>query len=213
MIDEDQQIFWLLLLITRPGLSDEAKATYDEYLEQYSRDPFADETTQLGNQSLESLSRKRRENWKNTIEGLDMKHSSRKAWSLIKKLSEDPTGPEDRVDVTAYQIAHQLLLNGKPDQNIRTATTYKRARTSENGQESYFSLAELDLAIYSLKSRKAPGPDDIANEFLQNLGPLAKSWLLQLFNRCWTGNTPCTIRDLWKANDAAVQCARHWKEI
>lgn len=185
-----------------PGLPDEAKSTYDEYLEQYSRDPFADETTQLGNQLLESLSRKRREYWRSTVESLDMKHSSRKAWSLIKKLSNDPAAPRDRVDVTANQIAHQLLLNGKPDQNIRTVSTYKRARTPENGQESYFSLAELELAINSLKPRKAPGPDDIANEFLQNLGPLAKSWLLQLFNLCWAGKV---IPKLWlKARVVAV---------
>lgn len=30
---------------------------------------------------------------------------------------------------------------------------------------------------------------------------------------CPSLQTPCTIQDLWEANDAAVQCARHWKEI
>lgn len=46
-----------------PGLSDESEAIYDEYLEQYSRDSFVEETTQLGDQLLESISKERRDAW------------------------------------------------------------------------------------------------------------------------------------------------------
>ncbi|KAG5871833.1 hypothetical protein JTB14_036485 [Gonioctena quinquepunctata] len=38
------------------------------------------------------------------------------------------------------------------------------------------------------------------------------AWMEHLMT-CPSLQTPCPIRDLWKANDAAVQCARHWKEI
>ncbi|KAG5884818.1 hypothetical protein JTB14_012026 [Gonioctena quinquepunctata] len=124
-----------------------------------------------------------------------MNHSSRKAWSLIKKLTNDPTGPKDRVDVTANQIAHQLLLNGKPRPKHQDGHHLQKSPNIGEWTIIYFSLAELDLAINSLKPRKSPGSDNIANEFLQNLGPPAKSWLIQLFNRCWAGKKPDIFLD------------------
>jgi len=43
-----------------------------------------------------------------------MKHSSSKSWGLIKKLDCDPSKPKTRISaVTANQVAHQLLINGR----------------------------------------------------------------------------------------------------
>ncbi|KAG5883390.1 hypothetical protein JTB14_012740 [Gonioctena quinquepunctata] len=79
-----------------PGFSNESEDTYEKYLEPL---PSSPETTQLGDQLTDSISRKRQEAWKDTMESLDMRHSSRKAWSLIKKLTGDPTSSKDQVNV------------------------------------------------------------------------------------------------------------------
>jgi len=44
---------------------------------------------------------------------MDMSHSSKMAWNLIKKLNGDPKQNKAPPKVTANQVAHQLLLNGK----------------------------------------------------------------------------------------------------
>jgi len=47
------------------------------------------------------------------METIDMRHSSKKAWAMIKKLSCDPRKPGGHINVTPDQIASVLLLNGK----------------------------------------------------------------------------------------------------
>lgn len=41
------------------------------------------------------------ETWKDVLESIGRKHSSRKAWSLLKKLLCDPVVSSDYVDVIA----------------------------------------------------------------------------------------------------------------
>lgn len=48
---------------------------------------------------------------------MDMTHSSKKVWDLIKNLDGDPTKPHNTKTLTAKQVAHQLLLNGKTNQD------------------------------------------------------------------------------------------------
>lgn len=54
-----------------------------------------------------------------------------------------------------------------------------------------FTLTELRSAISKMKSRGAPGPDNIPPQFLKNLGPKALERLLKIFNLCLrTGDVP-----------------------
>ena len=46
-----------------------------------------------------------------------------------------------------------------------------------------FTVVELDDAIKLLKATKSPGPDQITNELIQNLGPRAKNRLLEIFQQ------------------------------
>lgn len=53
-----------------------------------------------------------------------------------------------------------------------------------------------------MQSRETSGPDDIPNELLKSLDPLALSWLVLLFNFCWNNKI---LPKLWlKANVVAV---------
>ena len=43
----------------------------------------------------------------------NMTHNSRKAWTMIRKLSDDPTTSNPSCLVSVNQVAHQLLVNGR----------------------------------------------------------------------------------------------------
>jgi len=47
------------------------------------------------------------------IKEADMKHSSRKAWNMIKRLNTDPIQTKTPSKITADQITSQLIENGK----------------------------------------------------------------------------------------------------
>jgi len=77
-----------------------------------------------------------------------MKNSSSKAWGLIKKLDCDHTKPRTRtLSVTANQVAHQLLINGrtkgKPQPKHKYKTTEKQHEIEESILRDPFSPPEL----------------------------------------------------------------------
>ncbi|KAG5881030.1 hypothetical protein JTB14_006822 [Gonioctena quinquepunctata] len=158
-----------------PGFYNESKDTYEEYLEHYSRNPFSLETSQLGVQLTDSISGKRQEAWKDTIESMDMRHSSRKARSLIKKLTGDPSSSKDQVNVSVNEIAHQLLLNGKPDQNVKVASTLRMTQQPRQSNMAYFTITELETVS---EDQEGPRPRDILI-VPDKLRPIALNWLLQ----------------------------------
>ena len=51
--------------------------------------------------------------------------------------------------------------------------------------EQNFSTQELETAIKKAHKRKSPGPDQITNEMICNLGSKAKSQFLDLVNKSW----------------------------
>ncbi|KAF0314117.1 putative RNA-directed DNA polymerase from transposon BS [Amphibalanus amphitrite] len=58
-----------------------------------------------------------------------------------------------------------------------------------------FSMKEMEAQIRVLKSRKAPGPDQVCTEHLRHLGPTAKAVLLRLINQTWAD---ATIPSAWR---------------
>ena len=86
--------------------------------------------------------------------------------------------------VTADQVAHQLLLNGKPPHKTRHRRVTRRCGDTESTWQ--FTDEELHAAIDCLKNGKAAGLDDIRTEQIKHLGPTARKWLLSLFNSCVT---------------------------
>ena len=86
---------------------------YEDYQICFAEDPFNEDTVRVGDALLYEISEARRSKWKEMIESTDFTHSSRKAWNTINTLTEDYTEPQQQCKVTADQVAHQLLLNGK----------------------------------------------------------------------------------------------------
>ena len=161
---------------------------YLEYIDQFQTDPFCDETLEAGEKLTKNIAECRRKKWQEFIESTDMTHSSRKAWKTIRVLGNDYTKPNPRSEVTADQVAHQLLENsrGNPDQHPKRAklpTTAASYTQEPHGFTHPFSLQELCNAIKAMKN-KAAGLDDLLCEQIKQLGPIALDWLLNMFNSC-----------------------------
>eukprot|EP00057_Strongylocentrotus_purpuratus_P002687 XP_003725025.1 PREDICTED: RNA-directed DNA polymerase from mobile element jockey-like [Strongylocentrotus purpuratus] len=164
-----------------PGISAESALMY---IKLYEEDPFSEKTLSAGKLLMAAISEERRKSWQDLIDGVDMTHNSKRAWSTIKKISNDPTKSTPHSNVTADQVAHKLLLNGKSAHKKR----HKRNPWPQVDTEStwYFNNLELQTASDSLKNGKAAGLDDIRTEQIKHCGHNTREWLLSLFDNCVT---------------------------
>ena len=62
----------------------------NEYIQLYEQDHFSAATMTAGDELAQALTVEQRKTWQTLIENTDMTHNIKKAWSLIKKLSNDP---------------------------------------------------------------------------------------------------------------------------
>ena len=62
--------------------------------------------------------------------------------------------------------------------------------------EQPFNMKELQEALDDLKTKKSPGPDQITNNMIKQLGKNAKAAMLNIFNSSWkTGHVPQIWRE------------------
>ena len=169
-----------------PGLNEEHMYLYEEYQTAFTNNPFSKETSELGEKLIDSICEQKRSSWQKLIEETDMKHSSRKAWGTMKILSNNNTKACPHPNVTANQVAMQLIENGKTTtkkRNRQIPTNFPMPKeTSILDQE--FTIDDLANALKDLKNGKASGIDDICNEKISHFGATARKWLLGLFNYC-----------------------------
>ena len=100
-----------------------------------------------------------------------MTHNIRKAWKTIGKLSNDPTTSNPPCLVSANQVSHQLLVNGRGTMpSNRKRPVLPPATEGEYSMLYPFSEEEYRKTVAILKNNKASGRDDVLVEQLKNLG-------------------------------------------
>ena len=176
------------------GQTDESKNLYEAYKQQYSSNPFDNRTMESGNLLLDKMTEEKRKIWEEVITSINMTHNSRKAWKSINKLSNDPTSSNPPCLVTANQVAHQLLVNGRGTMPSKPKRPVLPPATEGDTSKVYpFSEGEYNKGVAALKNNKAAGRDDILVEQLKHLGPKAHKWLLTMLNICFMENKIPTI--------------------
>ena len=153
------------------GMSTDLAEQYNEYIQLCEQDPFATATIMAGDELAQALTVEQQKTWQTLIENTDMTHNSKKAWSLIKKLSNDPRKADQHVNVTPNQVAHQLLLNGKVP-NRQRQSKIKRCGQENHDFDDDFTTIELQNSLKHLKNGKAAGLDEILTEEIKNFGPI-----------------------------------------
>ena len=147
-----------------------------------------------GNLLLDKMTEEKRKIWEEVITSTNMTHNSRKAWKTINKLSNDPTSSNPPCLVTANQVAHQLLVNGRGTMPSKPKRPVLPSATEGDTSKVYpFSEGEYNKGVAALKNNKAAGRDDILVEQLKHLGPKAHKWLLTMLNICFMENKIPTI--------------------
>ena len=133
------------------GLNDQSKDMYEDYQRRFAEDPFNEDTVRVGDALLDEISEAQRSKWKEMIESTDFTYSSRKAWKTINKLTKDYTEPLQQCKVTADQVAHQLLLNGKGDKlHVLRREKMPRQTVSESKLTSPFLMEDLLHGVKAL---------------------------------------------------------------
>ncbi|KAG7299565.1 hypothetical protein JYU34_016540 [Plutella xylostella] len=177
-----------------PGLSKVSAELLKEYETLYKADPFSEDTVAAGEELLQRIGDARQEKWIKMVTSIDLTHNSKKAWHSIRMLTSDPPPPQSPYRVTANQVAHQLLLNGKSPGRLAKVPKLNHTSSCDSISKP-FNLSDIVKAIQHLQRGKASGMDNISVEQLQHLGPVAVSWLLQLFNCCLES---AQVPSLWR---------------
>lgn len=177
-----------------PGWSRECEDLFNEFKDTESSD--------TANELLQSLNKARREKWVKTTESLNFTHSSRRAWSLLRKLSSgNPNGNGTTTYPNPSDIAKRIVNISKSarqpsdKQAIYQLNDRKRAQQAPLEVSRPFAEEELETAITALSIGKAAGLDNIYPEFLKHTGSKTKKWLLTVFNAILaTGNLPMAFK-------------------
>lgn len=163
-----------------PGWSEQSEQLYQDFVD--SGDP------EIADDLLSSLDAGRRLKWIETTTNTDFKHSSRKAWNLLKKLGASQPVTQNQSPVTADNVATRIVdLSRAPQDRQHTKIIKRELKALKQSSSELpelsgeFSVDEVCAAALSLKVGKAPGFDGVHNEFLINCGPYARQWLTKFF--------------------------------
>ena len=164
----------------------------------FAEDPFNEDTVRVGDALLDEIPETQRSKWKEMIESTDFTHSSRKAWKTINKLTKDYTEPQQQCKVTADQVAHQLLLNGKGNKlHVPRREKMPRQTVTESKLTSPFLMEDLLDGVKALKNNKAAGLDDMLCEQIKHFGEATLRWILQMMNSILkTHNIPKAMEEV-----------------
>lgn len=146
------------------GMHKKLENLYESYKEKFTQNPFDDETIEIGECLIAEISEQRRKDWRDTIEELNLTQNSSKAWRLLKKLNGENKQRLAHTNVSANEIAHQLIMNGKTKRVEKTSKRLKRTVEENNMFASLLETMEIETAIRELKNKKAAGVDELRTE-------------------------------------------------
>ena len=112
--------------------------------------------------------------WEEMITSTDLTDNSRKVWLTIRNISNDPIAPEAHCLVTANQVAHQLLINGRGEMSTKPKCP-KLSPVSEEDSSLVLPVPgeEYKKGIATLKIEMEISIDDVLVDQLNNLLPRA----------------------------------------
>lgn len=152
----------------------------------------------VGTALLEALNEQRKQKWRDETEDMNFTHSSRKAWSLLRKLGSATTPRNSRTKVNPNLIASKVLNSSKAPlrknriKNMKRKVRCQKKQLQENDTfSSPFTMDDLNVAIKQMKTGKAAGLDNMHAEFFKVFDVKVLEWLLHLYNDILrSGNIP-----------------------
>ncbi|XP_047999764.1 uncharacterized protein LOC125236889 [Leguminivora glycinivorella] len=164
-----------------PGWSEESEQLYRQYKSTGDQE--------IGRNLLESLDTERKNKWLTTVEKMDFKTSSRKAWNVLNKLtgksgSRNVCVSQKLTDSIANRVVETSRVKGdRPHTKTvkKLSQNCKKELSADEFISRPFTEEETTYAIKQLKLGKAAGEDGIYNEFIKNLGPNCRKWLTNFY--------------------------------
>ena len=177
-----------------PGWTEHSEKLYEDFV--------ATGEQEIAEDLLQSLDAARRQKWIETTENLDFKRSSRKAWSLLRKLGGGSQKTLGKLPIKPNKIAANIVTTSRSHIERRHSTQIKRELKvlkkqcpKSSNYSSTFTTEDITKALQDLKPNKAPGFDGIHSEFLLHLGKYATTWLAKFFtNIMETGHIPRSMK-------------------
>ena len=151
--------------------------------------PFDSTNLDTGNELISKMAAENKRRWEEMITSTDQTGNSRKAWQTIRNISNNPIAPKPSCLVTANQVEHQLLVNGRGEMPTKPKCPKLFPLSKDDSSLVFpFTEEEYKKGIATLKNIKAAGIDYVLVEQLKNLRPRAHSWLHSMLNVCFTEN-------------------------
>ncbi len=167
--------------IVIPCRTNESEALFKQYKENGDPD--------TGTKLMTSLKERRCKRWSEEMAALDFTHSSRRSWRLLRKLGGATHSKRQQSNLTANEVAHQLLLNGSVKKNRKQANhILKQQREALSGcpetsnLSQAFTTDEIINALKATKAGKAAVRDGIFPDMSKNIGPAAIRWLQAFYD-------------------------------
>lgn len=184
-----------------PGWSQNSEELYQNFLETGDQE--------VADQLLHSLNAARQQKWSETVENLNFQTSSRKAWSLIRKLGGGNPPKRQKAPIKPNSVASHIVMTSRaPRDKAHTKRVKEHLKTLKNESTETehsrpFTGEDVSAALKDVTSGKAPGFDGIHPEFLINCGKYAKRWLACFFtNIMQTSEIP---REFKRSKVIAIQ--------
>lgn len=111
-------------------------------------------------------------------------------WGLGYRVVTKKLGALKRSSALDSEIMSNIVRQLFPAHSERESSMIQH-----EGEVPLFTLEELDMAIKSLKSRKAPGPDGIPSEVLKVVSQVNPELLLNMYNTCLSSGV---FSERWK---------------